>query len=148
MIHAKTQLSRTAKASFLALVFLSAILFLGVFVNNAPATGTINTQKAEVVLKQQISAQTGVRIAFVRCPRNVAAQQGGTFTCTAYGNDGSHAPVLIRQTDDQGSISYSVNLVKVNRVQTFIRNYVQSAGVSVRSVKCPVVVANIAGHKF
>src|ERR1035437_5802936 len=98
---------------------LGAALAMG-FVLASCGGGTVNTQKAESLLKQKVAAQTGVSIASVSCPSNVPAKKGGTFVCTAHGVDGTHAPVSVTQTDANGNVSYSANLVKSGYVQTRI----------------------------
>src|ERR1035437_8511326 len=104
--------NRVPKTAFLALFLLSATILIA-----ACGASTVNTKKAESVLKQDVVAQTGVAIASVSCPKNVTAKKGAIFMCVAHGADGTQAPINVKQADDQGNVLYNADLVKKNIVQ-------------------------------
>lgn len=67
---------------------------------------TLNTDKAEREIAKGIRKQTGVT-ATVSCPDDVKVEQGATFTCQAKPkNGGQPGVVTVRQTDDEGNISW------------------------------------------
>jgi hypothetical protein len=68
----------------------------------------IDTDRAEAEIKRDLSAQTGAPLRSVRCPDEVDAKEGARFSCTATASDGSHIPVRVTQTDDNGGVRWRV----------------------------------------
>jgi len=134
---------RTPKTLLLALLLLTVAILVA-----ACGTSIVDTQKAESVLKKDVVAQTGVAIASVSCPDNVAAKKGATFTCVAHGADGTHAPINVQQTDNQGNVNYNADLVKQSTVQGEISASLTSQQVTLSSIHCPDVVEYVAGGHY
>lgn len=102
---------------------------------------SLNTGRAERVLKAGILAQTPVAVAAVDCPSDVSAKKGVRFTCTARGADGSKAPVAVVVTDSKGNVRWNADLVDQTRVESAITGLVKRRmGVTGGTVDCPDVV--------
>jgi len=69
---------------------------------------TLDTTKAEGVIAQGISQQTGAKGVTVDCPSDVKLEQGNDFECQAKTPQGQQSPVAVRQTDDKGSVSWEL----------------------------------------
>jgi hypothetical protein len=70
---------------------------------------TLDTTKAEGVIAQGISQQTGAQGVTVDCPSDVKIEQGNEFECRARTAKGDQAPVKVRQTDDKGGVSWELD---------------------------------------
>jgi hypothetical protein len=68
----------------------------------------IDTDRAEAEIKRDLSAQTGAPLRTVRCPDEIDAKTGARFSCTAVASDGSHIPIRVIQTDDNGGVRWRV----------------------------------------
>jgi hypothetical protein len=68
----------------------------------------LDPDRVESALRSGITRQTGVKIETVRCPDEVEAREGGTFSCTARTSTGRRARVEVTQRDAQGSVSWRV----------------------------------------
>jgi hypothetical protein len=66
----------------------------------------LDTDRAESAIRTGITRQTGVKIDSVRCPDDVKAQRGDTFSCEAVASNGQRARVEVTQRDDEGSVSW------------------------------------------
>jgi len=66
--------SRAAAASF----FLALVVLAGAC--------SSNSQQVQDKIAEQIKKETGVSDAKVTCPKDIKAEKGETFTCTAEGN--------------------------------------------------------------
>jgi hypothetical protein len=75
-------------------------------------TSTIDTAELEQQITDEMTAQSGVVPASVRCPDEVAAEAGATFECTATADDGSVATIVVTEEDDQGSLRWEVTEVE------------------------------------
>jgi hypothetical protein len=61
-------------------------------------------------VEEQILAElqdAGSPVTAVTCPDDVAAQEGGTFTCTGTAADGTWT-LEVAQTDDAGALTFRV----------------------------------------
>jgi len=59
-------------------------------------------------LTTAIKDQTGNDLT-VSCPTDVTIANGGTFTCTATGADGTSGTITATFTDDNGTYSWELN---------------------------------------
>ncbi len=97
------------RAPLLALLAAVAILAGGCSASFCAGSGcgggSIDTAKAERAAKSVVAeAGGGVPVKSVICPKSVKLKQGATFTCTATGDDGTTAPVILTQTDGSGNL--------------------------------------------
>lgn len=65
---------------------------------------TVNTANAEKVIGSSLSKQLGSTVD-VTCPKDVKAEKGATFRCTAK-SGADTATVLVTQKDAEGNIRY------------------------------------------
>ena len=75
------------------------------------AQRVVDTEALEANIASEIESQAGFTPTSVSCPEDVPAQEGDTFSCTVTAEDGSSANVTVRQTDDQGSVTWEVDSV-------------------------------------
>ena len=74
----------------------------------AACSKTLEMDDVESEIQDGITEQTGIPVSDVDCPDEVEAEEGGTFECTATGEDGSEATVEVTQTSDDGDIRWEV----------------------------------------
>ena len=67
----------------------------------------IDTGRVEREIAEEIERQTRVDVDSVDCPEDIETRKGDTFECTADGEDGGRAPVVVRQLDDEGNVTFS-----------------------------------------
>jgi hypothetical protein len=81
----------------------------------------------------------------VDCPGDVEAKAGATFTCTARAADGSTAAVHVVQTDDDGNVRISAELVNIPSLEKKLANQIGGNA----TVDCPdsLIVAR-KGRQF
>jgi Domain of unknown function (DUF4333) len=70
---------------------------------------TIDTSSAENSISENIQKQLGQKPKSVKCPSEIEAKKGGTFTCTVTAADGSKATIKATQTDDNGHFNFSIS---------------------------------------
>jgi hypothetical protein len=70
---------------------------------------TIDTGSAERSISENIQKQLGQKPKSVKCPSEIEAKKGGTFTCTVTAADGSKATIKATQTDDNGHFNFSIS---------------------------------------
>jgi hypothetical protein len=70
---------------------------------------TIDTGSAERSISDNIKKQLGQQPKAVKCPSEIEAKKGGTFTCTVTAADGSKATIKAVQTDDNGHFNFSIS---------------------------------------
>jgi uncharacterized protein DUF4333 len=128
------------------LVLLGGLAAAALFVFG-PRTVAPESVQSEIVRITQTAV--GVVPADLRCPDEIRAQAGGTFTCTAT-VDGQPVTYDVRQDDDQGHLTITYDrLLKVDEVEGVIAQQVgKDVDVAV-SVECPppgrTVVVNAPG---
>ena len=126
---------------FVALFALIALTACG--------TRTVNTGKAEGVIKRSIVEQTGVEVTVIECPKRVEAKRGNTFTCEAKGIDGTSANVRVTQQDSTGNVSFEARLIDQTKVQRTISDSLTRRGrKQIESVDCPNVVEIVKGYRY
>jgi len=68
----------------------------------------LDSAEIEFALRSGITRQTGVKMETVRCPDEVEAREGETFSCLARASNGQRARVEVTQRDDEGSVSWRI----------------------------------------
>ena len=68
----------------------------------------LDTDRVESAIRGGITRQTGVKVDTVRCPDEVKARKGDTFSCLARASNGRRARVEVTQRDDEGAVSWRV----------------------------------------
>ena len=78
---------------------------LAVLVSVAAVCNTsLDTEGLEPQLLSQAEEETGQDYRSVSCPRDVKAEAGATFECTAVDADGIEFTILVTQIDDEGRV--------------------------------------------
>lgn len=108
---------------------------------------SIDAEKGESRIKEEIEQVTSQTGTTVECPEDVDAKKGATFKCTAKGKDGTSLPVDVRQTDDDGNVRFGAKLLKTSEAERLIGAKFAESGAAVK-VDCPDLVALKAGGKF
>lgn len=72
-------------------------------------TNYLNVDRAEEVISEGITEQTGIVVASVECPEEVVLQEGNDFECTMTDEDGNERTVSVTQTDGEGNINWSLD---------------------------------------
>lgn len=73
----------------------------------ACGTETLDSNRVERVIKDDIERQSGPGTIEVECPEEIEARAGAKFTCTARA-EGAEAPVEVTQRDDEGNIRWEI----------------------------------------
>lgn len=126
----------------LALAALPALLLTA-------GCGSLDTSKSEQAIRSDLERATGARAVKVDCPEDVDRKQDENFTCTAT-VDGQRIQVPVRQTDDEGTISYEPQLIATQEVERNVeqranRRLEESSGAE---AQCPTVVPLDPGSSF
>lgn len=90
----------------LALLVTIAVVALVLLLNGA-RSATLDTASIEADIAARLSAEAGGSVTVI-CPDSVVVSSGSTFDCDATGDDGTHVTVVVRQTDDQGNVTWRV----------------------------------------
>jgi hypothetical protein len=92
----------------LRLAHAISFLLAGALLATGCADKQIDTKRAEVEIKRELSSDTGVTLESVRCPDEVEAKKGDVFRCVAVARDGSRVRIKVTQTDDEGGVRWSI----------------------------------------
>ena len=68
----------------------------------------VDTARAELEIKRDLSASTGAQVRSVRCPSEVEVRKGDVFRCRATAVDGSRIPIRVTQIDGNGGVRWRV----------------------------------------
>jgi len=79
---------------------------------------TVDTGKAETLIRRAVTQQVGARVASVRCPEGVKAKQAVTFTCVVTGRDGSKGNAVVRVKDDNRAMQVSAPFLHVRELES------------------------------
>jgi hypothetical protein len=82
--------------------------FTGALLAAGCAEKQIDTTRAEIEIKRELSSDTGAPLESVRCPDEVEAKKGDVFRCVAVARDGSRVPIRVTQTDGDGGVRWSI----------------------------------------
>lgn len=80
---------------------------LAVTVLGAGCTPTLDTEGLEEQILSLLEERGGSAVTSVDCPEDVEAEAGGSFECTATGEDGEWV-VSVTQVDDEGNVEIEV----------------------------------------
>ena len=72
-------------------------------------TNYLNVDRAEEVIAEGITAQTGIVVASVECPEEVILEEGNEFECTMTDDEGNQRTVSVTQTDGEGNINWRLD---------------------------------------
>lgn len=87
---------------------------------------TVEPESVKSEIARITQTAVGVTPADVRCPDEIPAQAGHTFTCTGM-VDGQPVTYSVRQDDDQGNLTINYDrLIKVTDLQTAVAGLVGS----------------------
>jgi hypothetical protein len=100
----------------------------------------LNVSKAEAVIRDDLAtrfAAQGLVVSAVSCPKEVRMRRGQGFACEASFEGGGALPVQVAQTDDKGTIEWTVNqrILVVTRVEQQIVEKARADGQEV-AVTC------------
>lgn len=71
-------------------------------------TNYLNVDRAEEVISEGITEQTGIVVQSVECPDDVVLEEGHEFECTMTDEEGNQRTVSVTQTDGEGNINWSL----------------------------------------
>lgn len=128
---------------FLAIVVAGLLLLGGIGCSSG-----VDVSGAESTIKDGIINQTGTKVSEVTCPDDIELQEGGKFTCLAHAEDGSSAPIQAVQTDDDGNIHYSINLISQVKAQKKLEAVIGTQVEQGISIHCPMLMAAVKGQKY
>jgi hypothetical protein len=100
----------------------------------------LNISKAESIIRDDLAtrfAAQGLVVSAVTCPSEVRMKQGNGFACEASFEGGGKLPVKVAQTDDKGTIEWTVNqrILVIARVEQQIVEKARADGQEV-AVNC------------
>lgn len=135
-----------------------AIVFAGILFGGCSASvcagsgcggGSIDRTKAQNATKSVVVESGGVNVKSVVCPASVALKKGTTFTCTATGEDGTTAGVLLTQTDGKGNVHITPPpLLHTGDAAKVIASGLTSKLKLAVAVKCPDLLLAHKGTKM
>jgi hypothetical protein len=108
----------------------------------------IDSGKAEKFINKTVTAQAGVHVKSVKCPKNPKAKKGATFKCTVTGIDGTTGTVLAFQRDNKGNVRIAAPFLHMREAEATISSQLNGQSDTKITVKCPEVVTPKAGGTF
>ena len=106
---------------------------------------TLDTGKLEQTIREGAGDGT-IEVTSVDCPDDVEVASGTTFECRLLASDGTSAKVVVRQTDDDGNVTWRIvpdrKLLDTEKLETTIRAGIEEqTGAKVEGVDCPDSIA-------
>jgi hypothetical protein len=68
----------------------------------------LDTSGLEAQMQQSLAKRTGIAIKSVKCPDDVVAKKGDTFTCTATTARNERVVLNVTQDDGKGSVTWRI----------------------------------------
>ena len=93
----------------------------------------LNVQKAETIIRDDLAtrfATQGLVVNAVTCPKEVRMKQGSSFACEAHFQGGGTLAVAVAQTDDKGTIEWTMNqrIIVVDKIEQQIIEQARTEG--------------------
>ena len=127
---------------------LSILLVIPVVVALGGCAKKIDDAKAEKFISKTITDQIGAKVKSVKCPTDLTAKKGETFTCTVTGADGSTGDTKVTEKDDQGNVRVTAPFVNVRELEQSIgAGITKQIGAKV-TVDCPEIIVGKKGDTF
>lgn len=83
---------------------------------------SIDVAKVESAIGQNFQSTAGFAATGVKCPADVEAQAGNTFTCTV-DVAGTQLKYTVKQNDDEGNLTYeSDTFTPISKVEDFVKD--------------------------
>jgi major membrane immunogen (membrane-anchored lipoprotein) len=110
----------------------------------------LDLRKLESAVKTEAEAQTGIKVASVKCPESREIKKGDTFECTLTAEDGSAVAVNVEQTDGDGNVRWVVaDTLDLRKLETVVAaDFAEKTGVAPASVTCPMLRPIAEGDTF
>ena len=102
---------------------------------------TLDTGKLEQTIREGAGDGT-IEVTSVDCPDDVEVASGTTFECRLLASDGTSAKVVVRQTDDDGNVTWRIvpdrKLLDTEKLEATIRAGIEEqAGATVERRRLP-----------
>jgi hypothetical protein len=114
----------------------------------ACGTKTVNTEKGERFIKKTVSQQVGATVKSVKCPDDIKAKKGGTFTCTVTGSDGTTGEAQVVQKDAKGNVRLSAPFVHVRNLERLMASDIGRQVNAKVTIECPEIITGKKGDTF
>lgn len=118
---------------------LAAVLLTGLTACGFELTTSLETQDVEAQISDDLALQKGIR-AEIECPEDVEAREGGEFECKATDAEGTSASVAVVQTNDSGSVDWTMDVMNVLAVEKKMSREVGKKVHTPIDVTCPRVI--------
>ncbi len=123
------------------------VLVLPLLLAGCGAT-SIDTEKGERFITKTVEDQVGARVKAVKCPEDLTAEKGATFTCTVTGADGTTGDVEVVQKDDKGNVKVSAPILPIRNLEKLMAQDIgQQVGSDVK-LSCPEIITREKGATF
>ncbi len=109
---------------------------------------TIDTGKAETLIRRAVTQQVGARVASVRCPEGVKAKEDVTVTCVVTGRDGSTGNAVVHVKDGNRAMQVSAPFVHVRELEAGMADQLRKRTKARVTFACPEIVVLRTGSRF
>jgi hypothetical protein len=107
----------------------------------------LSADRVERLLTRRGFGTSRVSVLGAKCPNGVAYRLGGTLQCQVALAGGEKVPVLVRQTDNRGAVSFSAIAIVATAVEGDIARRLRVHG-NAPQVTCPRGIAIVPGRRF
>ena len=107
----------------------------------------LSGDRVEAELTRRGFGATKVSVLGAKCPNGVAYRLGGTFQCQVALAGGEKVPVLVRQTDNRGAVSFSAIAIVATAVEDDIARRLTVHG-NAPQVHCQRGIPIVPGRRF
>jgi hypothetical protein len=88
--------------------FVRAAVLLGIAVVAVACSKTLDTAGLQTQIADQLNTQLDTTGITVECPDDVKAETGNEFDCTGTVPDSGTLTIHVKQTDDEGHVTWEV----------------------------------------
>lgn len=137
------------KTAFCKAIFISLLGVVGVSAcgNDRSPAKRLDENKVERFLAQDASGRLGVPID-VSCPAKIVIRKGDRFECTATTADGEPIPMLAKQKDTKGNVTWHMDARSTKAIETEIQTGVFKQKQLKIAVNCPDAIEFDKGSNF
>lgn len=109
---------------------------------------TVDTEKGEKFISKTVEDQVGADVKSVKCPEDIPAKKGDTFTCVVTGADGTTGDAEVTQKDDKGNVAVSAPFVHVRNLEKLMADDIGEQVGSQVTLTCPEIIVGRKGDTF
>jgi len=108
----------------------------------------IDDAKGEKLISDLVEKQIGAQVASVKCPEDVVAKKGATFTCSVVAGDKSKGDARVTAKDAEGNVNVSAPFLHIRDAESAIAQQLSERFKGAVKVACREIVVVEKGNTF